>query len=143
MNYEIYDKKLLVIVKAFRQWKAYLKRSSDSVQVFTDHKNLIYFTMIKIFNWWQVCWSEELSNFNFEIYYQTGSENAKADVLSRRSDYMKNKSQTIESVLSLQKNGEITYNTRTIAVTLLISNNELKEVICHDYLKDKQAQQVL
>ena len=26
---------------------------------------------------------------------------------------------------------------------LLILNNELKEVICYDYLKDKQVQQVL
>ena len=69
LNYKIHDKELLAIVEAFRQWKSYLEESSDPVQVYTDHKNLIYFTIIKVLNWWQVCWSEELLNFNFKIYY--------------------------------------------------------------------------
>ena len=56
-------------MKAFRQWKLYLKESTFSVQVYTDHKNLVYFTMTKILNWQQVCWSEELANFNFKIHY--------------------------------------------------------------------------
>ena len=56
---------------------------------------------------------------------------------------MKNKSLTIELILLLQKNRQIIYNTRVIAAILLILNNKLKEVIYHDYLKDKQAQQVL
>ena len=63
---------------------------------------MIYFITIKVLNRWQVQWSEKLSNFNFKIHYQKGSENAKADALSQRPDYMKNKSQTIQSVLSQQ-----------------------------------------
>ena len=50
LNYEIYNKKLLAIVKAFKQWKSYLKRLKNSVQVYTDYKNLIYFIIIKILN---------------------------------------------------------------------------------------------
>ena len=69
LNYKIHDKKLLAIVKAFKQWKSYLKRLKDSVQVYTDYKNLMYFIIIKILNQQQICWSEELLNFNFEIYY--------------------------------------------------------------------------
>ena len=82
LNYKIHNKELLAIVEAFKQWKTYLKGSKDPVQIYTDHKNLIYFTTIKILNQRQVQWSEELSNFNFEIHYQKGSENAKADTLS-------------------------------------------------------------
>ena len=92
LNYEIHNKKLLAIVKVFKQWKSYLEKSKDSVQVYINHKNLIYFIIIKILNWWQVYWLKELLNFNFEIYYWKESENIKTDVLSWRSDYMKNKS---------------------------------------------------
>ena len=63
---------------------------------------MIYFMTIKVLNQRQVQWSEKLSNFNFKIYYQKGFKNAKADTLSQRPDYMKNKSQTIQSVLSQQ-----------------------------------------
>ena len=70
-------------MKTFRQWKSYLKESTFSIQVYTDHKNLVYVTTTKILNQQQICWSEKLVNFNFKIYYQKGSENVKADVLSR------------------------------------------------------------
>ena len=73
----------------------------DLVQMYTDYKNLVYFIIIKILNQWQVHWSEKLLNFNFEIYYYKESENAKTDILSRRFNYIKNKSQTIKSVLLL------------------------------------------
>ena len=51
-----------------------------------------------------------MSNFNFKIHYQKESENAKADDLSWRSDYIKNKSQMIQSVLSQQWDEIIIYN---------------------------------
>ena len=69
LNYKIYNKELLAIVKAFKQWKSYLERLKNSIQVYIDHKNLIYFTIIKVLNWQQIHWLKELSNFNFEIYY--------------------------------------------------------------------------
>ena len=69
LNYKIHDKELLAIVKVFKQWKSYLKESEDSIQVYIDHKNLIYFIIIKILNQQQIYWSEELLNFNFKIYY--------------------------------------------------------------------------
>ena len=122
LNYEIHVKELLAIVKAFKQWKTYLKESKNSVQVYMNHKNLIYFTTIKILNQRQVQWSEELLNFNFEIHYQKESENAKADALSWRSDYMRDKSQKIQSVLSQQQDRTIIYNTQIITATMMITN---------------------
>ena len=50
LNYEIHDKELLAIVEAFKQWKTYLEGSKDPVQVYTDHKNLVYFTTTKVLN---------------------------------------------------------------------------------------------
>ena len=56
---------------------------------------------------------------------------------------MKNKSQTRESVLALQKNERIIYNHRILAATIIITNNELKNIIQKEYLKNKQTQRML
>ena len=37
LNYEIYDKELLVIVAAIREWRHYLEGAKDRVTVYTDH----------------------------------------------------------------------------------------------------------
>ena len=60
---------MLTIVKTFKQWKNYLEESKETIQIYINHKNLVYFTITKVLNQWQVHWLEELSNFNFEIYY--------------------------------------------------------------------------
>ena len=50
MSYEIHDKKLLAIVNAFKQWHVYLKGLKHEVQVYSDHKNLLYFMTTKVLN---------------------------------------------------------------------------------------------
>jgi len=42
-NYDIHDKELLAIFEAFKKWQHYLEGTPSSVEVFTDHKNLVYF----------------------------------------------------------------------------------------------------
>ncbi len=69
LNYEIHDKKLLTIVNSFKQWKVYLKESRHQIQVYTDHKNLLYFMIIKVLNRKQIKWSKKLSSYNFQIQY--------------------------------------------------------------------------
>jgi hypothetical protein len=53
----------------------------------TDHKNLLYFTTTWTLNRRQARWSIFLANFDFEIQYQLGTPQGKADALSRRSEY--------------------------------------------------------
>ena len=54
-NYEIYDKELLIIVKAFEKWCFKIYSTADPVIVLTDHKNLEYFIIIYKFNHHQTC----------------------------------------------------------------------------------------
>ncbi len=54
LNYKIHNKKLLIIVDFFKQWKVYLKESRHQIQVYTNHKNLLYFMIIKVLNWRQI-----------------------------------------------------------------------------------------
>jgi len=43
-NYDIYSKELLAIVEVFRNWYHYLEETLTPVKVFTNYKNLIYFS---------------------------------------------------------------------------------------------------
>ena len=82
-NYEIYDKELLAIVKAFESWTAELGSVEASTLVLTDHKNLEYFTTTKKLNRRQARWNELLANFDFKIIFRPGKKNGKADALTR------------------------------------------------------------
>jgi len=84
-NYEIYDKELLAIIRAFEQWRPELEGSPFPVKVLCDHKNLQYFMTTKLLSRRQARWSEFLSRFNFVITYIPGKANGKADALTRRS----------------------------------------------------------
>ena len=49
-NYEIYDKELMIIVRAFEKWRSKLEDFIFSIEVITNHKNLKYFMSIKQLN---------------------------------------------------------------------------------------------
>ena len=86
-NYDIHDKEMLAIVVAFKEWEHMLKSVKGTFTVFTDHKNLEYFSTTKVLTRRQARWSEHLAEYDFVIIYRPGSKNGKADVLSRRWDY--------------------------------------------------------
>jgi hypothetical protein len=85
-NYEIYDKELLAIVRAFEEWHPELAGTpiEDPIRVLTDHKNLEYFMTSKQLNHRQARWAEFLSKFNFKIQYRPGKQGTKPDSLTRR-----------------------------------------------------------
>ena len=47
-NYEIYNKKLIAIVRCFEEWRAELEESLHIIKVLSDHKNLEYFMITKL-----------------------------------------------------------------------------------------------
>ena len=47
INYEIYDKELLAIIKAFKEWRPMLERAGLLIKILTDHQNLHYFMTTK------------------------------------------------------------------------------------------------
>ena len=48
LNYNIHNKKLLAIFKAFKIWQHYLKCLAYSINIIMDHKNLEYFSTTKV-----------------------------------------------------------------------------------------------
>lgn len=85
-NYEIYDKELLAIVRAFEEWHPECAGTpvEEPIKVLSDHKNLEYFMTTKALNRRQARWAEFLSEFNFKITYRPGKLGAKPDSLTRR-----------------------------------------------------------
>jgi len=86
LNYNIHDKELLAIFKAFKIWRHYLEGSASPINIVMDHKNLEYFLTIKILMCQQARWSEYLSQFNLIIRFCPGCLGTKPNALTRRWD---------------------------------------------------------
>jgi len=67
LNYNIYNKELLGIVIALKEWRAFLQGIEKPFMVKIDHKNLIGFLTTKELNQKQVRWAEMLTEYYFKI----------------------------------------------------------------------------
>lgn len=112
-NYDIHDKELLAVVSSLMHWRIYAEGAKD-LTIYTDHKNLLTFTTTKVLNRRQVRWAETLSQFKFKIQYTPGKDNVRADALSRRSDYMKDKEVFDHSILKRNPDGTLSANAMEI-----------------------------
>jgi hypothetical protein len=117
LNYVIYDKKLIIIIEAFKEWKHYLMRTKHKIKVYMDYKNFTTFIITKELNKRQIRWYEFLSEFDFEIIYRKGSENGRADVLSRREDLKPIKPTPTTMMLKTNEKGHLKMRTRYLNAT--------------------------
>ncbi len=85
INYHIYDKKLLVIIRCFEHWRLKLKCIELLIQMFIDHQTLKIFMKNKQLSRRQVNYLNILSKFNFQIIFRSGKMNTKIDALIRMS----------------------------------------------------------
>jgi len=86
-NYEIYDKKMLAVVRGLEVWRHSLKKTTMKFEIWVDHKNLKYFMKVQKLNCRQARWALYLSRFDFTLKHVPGSKMGKADSLSRRPDW--------------------------------------------------------
>jgi len=83
LNYDVVDKEMLAFVFLLQKWRHFLHGAQHTTIVYSDHQDLTYFKIAVSLNRRQARWAEELQTFNFDLIYQKGSSNLKADTLSR------------------------------------------------------------
>jgi len=82
INYDVHNKELLAIVESFKKWRHYLEGVATPVEVYTDHRNLTYFSETKTLSQRLARWSEFLSQFNLSIKFWLGRLGKKPDALT-------------------------------------------------------------
>jgi hypothetical protein len=87
INYDIFDRELLAIVKSFRHWRQHLLGARHQITVLTDHNNLSYFREPHKISGRQARWMETLADYDFKLQHIPGHTNTVADLLSRRPDH--------------------------------------------------------
>ena len=85
-NYEIYDKKLLVIIRCLKHWCSKLESIEKLIKIFIDYKNLESFMTSKKLISRQIRWAEIFSKFNIVIQFQFETQNVKTNILIRMFD---------------------------------------------------------
>ncbi len=85
INYHIYDKKLLILIRYFKHWRLKLKCTELFIQIFIDHQALKIFMKNKQLSRCQVNYLNILSKFNFQIIFKSGKMNTKVDALIQMS----------------------------------------------------------
>ena len=124
LNYAIPDKELMAIIEAFKEWRHYLSGTTHKIKVYTDHKNLTAFTTTKDLNKRQVRWYEFLSEFNFEIIYRKGSENGRADALSRREDLKPDVEINEAALLTQNGSGNLELSSKWLEATWMVEPDQ-------------------
>lgn len=147
-NYEIYDKELLAIIRAFEEWRPELEGHQGlPIEIITDHKALEYFMTTKQLNRRQARWAEYLSRFSFVIKYNPGKNHQKADALTRlpgvrpqnvEDDRIQHQHQTI--LKPHQLDPEII---RVLAVTQARPARPLAELLDQAIAEDELCQETL
>ena len=87
INYEIYNKELLAITSALKEWRRYLEGAKYEIIVYTDHRGIEWFTQNKPLNRRKARWALELDGFDFQIIYRPSTQNTKPDAPSRRVEH--------------------------------------------------------
>lgn len=123
LNYQIHDKELMAIIEALREWRHYLTGTEYTVKIYTDHKNLTSFATSKELNKRQVRWTEFLADYNFTIIYRKGSENGRADALSRRPDHFQEVPPETGAILKINKDGNLVPTASLYATSRIVIEN--------------------
>jgi hypothetical protein len=109
LNYNIYNKELLAIVTALKEWRVFLQETTELFIIKTDHKNLTGFLTTKELNQKQIRWAEILTEYHFKIKHIKGTDNTRVDTLNRKAE-LQDKEKLLGAILRINKDGKIRYN---------------------------------
>jgi hypothetical protein len=80
-NYNIYERELLVVIKALTHWRHYLVWTKEPLIIQTDHANLLYWKSARKLNGRMARWHRFLQDYNYEIQHMPSRLYTAADAL--------------------------------------------------------------
>lgn len=86
-NYDVYDRKLMGVIRGLNEWSHLLIGSPHPVTIYSDHKNLTYWKTARNLNRCQAQWALRLSEFDYWLVHVPGSQMVQSDALSRWPDH--------------------------------------------------------
>ena len=86
-NYEIFDREMLAITEALKDWRYYLEGLPEPFEIWTDHKNLEFWTKAQHLTRRQARWALLLADFHFVLIHKPGKTMLHSDPLSRFSTH--------------------------------------------------------
>jgi len=138
-NYSITDKELLAIVAGLENWKYLLVGTRYPIEILTDHRNLLFATQPQKLSMRQARWQEVLSYYDYRVKYRPGSQNVKADALSRRPDFLLEEDSDLECILDPSKCSFVCFLDISDTNPLL---NDIRKFLKEDELSSKLIQAV-
>ena len=81
LNYPIYDKNIFAAMEAFGQRRVYAEGVVIPIKVYTDHKDLKYFSHARTTSRRHPGWAATMAIYNYTITYCKGATNGKAGAL--------------------------------------------------------------
>ena len=66
-NYQVYNKELLAMIRALKEWQHYLEGAKHQVIIFSNHQNLTYFNQLQTLTRQQARWAHFLTCFDIDI----------------------------------------------------------------------------
>ena len=85
-NYDIYDRELLTVIQALKEWCHYLTGTEHPVTIIMDHKNLGYFKQPQNLSQRQARWWLFLQEYNIQWGVEQGINMGPADALSWKDE---------------------------------------------------------
>ena len=78
---------MLAIIRALEEWRHHLEGTQFVFEIWTDHKNLLFFKEVHKLTPRQVRWQQYLDQFNLVMEHKEGTKMIPSDILSRRPDF--------------------------------------------------------
>src|ERR1700727_85847 len=136
-NYHTYDKEFLAIIFALEEWRQYLRGNPKQFQIWSDHRNLLYFKKPQDLNRQQADWVSKLQEYNFKLYHRPGRLHGKADFLSRHPNFDKGDKDN-QNVIALPEDLFVSDNT-AISVIRIAEHGPHVEYQVQMLLKEREA----
>jgi hypothetical protein len=83
-NYKIYNREMLAITEALKDWRMYLKDLPQLFEIITNHHNLDFWCTAQNLMRCQAHWALFLANYNFVLIHKPGVKNGASDRLSHQ-----------------------------------------------------------